>query len=97
MAAVIARLLAEDQRLWKRMFDTTTRERAAVGINVALVFVDADRVRDGGLPGRRHPARKGLSHDGSTDCAGDRAWGVRDGHLAWDRAVILLDTKRGWR
>ncbi len=42
MAAVIARFLAEDQRRWKRMFDTTARERAAVGINGAVVFVDAD-------------------------------------------------------
>lgn len=42
MAAVVTRFLVTDQRRWKRMFDTTARERAAVGINGALVFVDGD-------------------------------------------------------
>ena len=42
MPAVITRFLATDQNRWKRMFDTKTRERAAVGINGALVFADAD-------------------------------------------------------
>jgi len=42
MPAVITRFLATDQNRWKRMFDTKTRERAAVGINGALVFADAE-------------------------------------------------------
>ena len=42
MAAVVTRFLVTDQRRWKRMFDTSARERAAVGINGALIFVDAD-------------------------------------------------------
>ena len=42
MPAVITRFLATDQNRWKRMFDTKARERAAVGINGALVFADAE-------------------------------------------------------
>lgn len=42
MPAVITRFLATDQNRWKRMFDTKARERAAVGINGARVFADAE-------------------------------------------------------
>ncbi len=42
LAAVVTRFQVTDQNRWKRLFDTSARERAAVGINGALVFVDAD-------------------------------------------------------
>ena len=42
MAAVIVRFQVTDPERWKRMYDTTARERAAVGINAGLIFQDAD-------------------------------------------------------
>ena len=42
MAAVIVRFQVTDPERWKRMYDTTARERAAVGIEAGLIFSDAD-------------------------------------------------------
>ena len=42
MAAVIVRFVVTDPARWKRMYDTTARERAAVGIQAGLIFEDGD-------------------------------------------------------
>ncbi len=42
VAAVIVRFEVTDPERWKRMYDTTARERAAVGISAALIFDDAE-------------------------------------------------------
>ena len=36
------RFQVTDPERWKRMYDTTARERAAVGIQAGLIFDDAD-------------------------------------------------------
>ena len=43
MAAVIVRFEVTDPARWKRMYDTTVRERLAVGIHAGLIFDDADK------------------------------------------------------
>lgn len=43
MAAVIMRFQVIDRDRWKRMHDTTARERAAVGIKAGLIFDDAEQ------------------------------------------------------
>ena len=43
MAAVIVRFEVTDPERWKRMYDTTVRERLAVGIHAGLIFDDAGK------------------------------------------------------